>query len=185
MTVYDGQDLGRIRPFTGETAKDRITVMFGQVAKGLRDPLARTLVAEALRGCPERDDWCEIQSIYWLVRRQLRYTGDVRGIDTYQTLRRSWELGIADCDDFTIAYITLLVSAGFRGGAKIIAQDGKVFNHVYTVTEMPRGEAGQVEPNRRIIPLDGTVPSAVPGWEAPKDQRKLERIYWFAEVGMA
>ena len=184
-TGYEGQQLGKIQPFTGASAKDRITVMFMQVAKSIRDPLARTIVADALRGCPERDDWCEVQAIYWAARRQLRYTGDVRGVDTYQTLRRSWELGIADCDDFTIAYIALLVSAGFRAGAKIIAQDGKVFNHVYAVVELPRSEPGENLDNRRIIPLDGTVPSAVPGWEAPKDQRKLEKIFWYAEQGWA
>lgn len=179
MTVLD-QNLGRIQPFSGETALDRIRVMFMQVAKSIRDPLARTIVAEAVRGCPERDDWCEIQALYWAFRNHGRYTGDVRDIDTYQTLRRTWELGIYDCDDATIGLMTLLLSAGFRSGAKIIAQDGKTFNHVYAVVEMPRADV-VTQQNRRLIPLDATVPSAVPGWEAPVSQRKLERILWYSE----
>jgi predicted transglutaminase-like cysteine proteinase len=172
-------NLGKITSFRGETARDRVMTMFIYVAKSLRDPLARTIVADAIRGCPSRDDWCEIQAIYWIVRNHLRYTSDVRDIDTYQTLRRMWTQGIADCDDFTIAYITTLMSAGFRAGAKIIAQDGQVFNHVYAVVEMPKGEVTAA--NRRIVPLDGTVPSAIPGWEPDKSQRKLERIYWYQE----
>lgn len=173
------QNLGRITSFTGETARDRVTAMFRQVAKSIRDPLARTIIAEAVRGCPERDDWCEIQAIYWAFRNHGRYTGDVRDIDTYQTLRRTWELGIYDCDDATIGLMSLLLSAGFRAGAKIIAQDGETFNHVYAVVEMPRNDA--TPQNRRIIPLDATVPYAVPGWEPDPGQRKLERIFWYSE----
>jgi hypothetical protein len=180
MADLTAQNLGRIQPFSGETARDRIVVMFMQVAKSIRDPLARAIVADAVRSCPERDDWCEVQALYWAFRNHGRYTGDVHEIDTYQTLRRTWELGIYDCDDATIGLMALLLSAGFRAGAKIISQDGKVFSHVYAVVELPRGEGSS--PNRKIIPLDATVPSAVPGWEAPKEQRKLERIYWYSEA---
>jgi len=179
MTGYADPQLGRIQPFTGETARDRIDIMFMQVAKSIRDPLARTIIAEAVRGCPERDDWCEVQAIYWAFRNHGRYTGDVRDIDTYQTLRRTWELGIYDCDDATICLMALLLSAGFRAGAKIIAQDGKTFNHVYAVVELPRTDLSKS--NRRIVPLDATVPHAVPGWEAPADQRKAERVMWYSE----
>lgn len=186
MTVYDGQDLGRIRPFTGETAKDRITVMFMQVAKSIRDPYTLTVRSQIARGCPERDDWCMVQGIYWWVRNHIRYTSDIYGIDLYQSFRRSAELGTGDCDDMTIAIMSLLLCAGFRAGAKIISQDGKVYGHVYAVAQMPSGEpVDRNASERRLVPLDATVPSAVPGWEAPKDQRKLERIYWYGERGMS
>jgi len=177
--VESGTSIGSITPFKGSNARDRIVVMFRQVARGIRNPLARTIVAEALQGCPERDDWCEVQALYWAFKNHGRYTGDTRDLDTYQTLMRTWELGIFDCDDATIGLLTLLISSGFRSGAKIIAQDGKTFNHVYAVVELPRNDP---EPrNRRIVPLDATVTTAVPGWEAPADQRKLERIYWYQE----
>lgn len=179
MTEAGVLTLGQVQPFSGKTAKDRVAVMFMQVAKSIRDPLARTIVADAVRGCPERDDWCEVQAIYWAFRNHGRYTGDVREIDTYQTLRRTWELGIYDCDDATIGLMALLLSAGFRAGAKIISQDGKTYNHVYAVVELPRSNVTTF--NRRVIPLDATVPSAVPGWEPPRSQRKLERIFWYSE----
>lgn len=153
--------------------------MFVQVSRSIRDPLTRTVAAEAVRACPERDDWCEVQAIYWTFRNHGRYTGDVREIDTYQTFRRTWELGIYDCDDATIGLMSLLICTGFRAGAKIIAQDGKVFNHVYAVVELPRTDVSKS--NRRIVPLDATVSHAVPGWEPPKSQRPLERIYWYSE----
>jgi hypothetical protein len=153
--------------------------MFQQVAKSIRDPLARTIVAQAVLGCPERDDWCEVQSLYYIFKNHGRYTGDTRDLDTYQTLRRTWEIGIFDCDDACIGLMSLLICAGFRAGAKIIAQDGHSFNHVYAVVELPRNDP---EPEtRRIVPLDATVSYAVPGWEAPADQRKLERIFWYQE----
>jgi hypothetical protein len=173
--------LGSITPFTGSEARDRIGVMFLQVAKGLRDPLTRTLAAQALAGIPSRDDWAEVQAIFWAVKNHVRYTGDTRGLDTYQTLRRTWELGIGDCDDMTIAVMTLAISVGFNSGAKIISEDGTVYTHVYSVVELPREDVDRS--NRRIVPLDATVPTAVPGWEAPPERRRLERIFWYEEQG--
>jgi len=179
MEVFGTDSLGRIWAATGTTAEDRIRVMFTQVAKSIRCPLARTLVAQALQTVPERNDWAEVQALYWLWRQHIRYTGDVRDIDTYQTLRRSWELGIADCDDSTIGIMALLLSAGFRAGAKIISEDGETYGHVYPVTELPR--EGATPSNRKVIALDATVASAYPGWEAPKSHRKLERVFWYSE----
>lgn len=176
------ENLGTIQAFSGSSIRDRIVVMFNQVAKGLRDPLARAVAAEAIRQCPDRDDWCEIQAIYWLFRNHGRYSGDVRNIDTYQTFRRTWELGIYDCDDATIGLMTLLLSVGFQAGAKTIAHNSSQFNHVYAVVEYPRD--GATGNNRKIIPLDATVPRAVPGWEPPKSERKQERVFWYAEQGM-
>jgi transglutaminase-like putative cysteine protease len=180
--VIEGTDnLGTITPFTGEEAIDRIKVMFLYVAKSIRDPLARTILAEAVAGVPERDDWAEVQAVYWYVRKHVRYTGDTRDLDTYQSLRRIWPttgLGIGDCDDFTIAYMSILLSGGYRTGASIISQDGQTYSHVYAVVELPRNDP--TPSNRRIIPLDGTVPSAFPGWEPDKSQRKLERLFWFS-----
>lgn len=171
--------LGSITPFTGNEARDRIGVIFLQVAKSIRDPLARTLAAQAVAGVPARDDWAEVQAIFWLVKQHIRYTGDTRDLDTYQTLRRSWELKIGDCDDMTIAIMSLGIALGFRMGAKIISEDGQVYSHIYAVVELPR--EGATAEDRRIVPLDATVATAVPGWEADKSRRKLERAFWYAE----
>lgn len=171
--------LGSITPFTGSEARDRIGVIFLQVAKSIRDPLARTLAAQAVAGVPSRDDWAEIQAIFWLVKQHVRYTGDTRDLDTYQTLRRTWELKIGDCDDMTIAIMSLGLSLGFRMGAKIISEDGEVYGHIYAVAELPRDNP--TKSDRRIVPLDATVETAVPGWEADKSRRKLERVFWYAE----
>jgi transglutaminase-like putative cysteine protease len=177
--VIEGTDnLGTITPFTGEEAIDRVKVMFLYVYKGLLDPTARVSLAEAVAGVPERDDFAEVSAIYWWVRQRVRYTGDPRDLDQYSTLRRTLELGIGDCDDITIAYCTILAAAGYRVGAKIISQDGESFSHVYAVVELPRNDPTSA--NRRIVPLDGTVPSAFPGWEPDKSQRKLERLFWFS-----
>jgi len=173
-----GQDIGRITVYHGSNVRDRVRVMFLSVAKSIRDPLARTILADCVRDCPERDEWCEVQAIYWYFRNHLRYTGDTREIDTYHTLRRSVELGIADCDCYTIALMSVLISGGYRAGAKTISQDGKSFNHVYAVVELPK-ETNEF--SRRIIGLDGTVSEAYPGWEPPGSMRKLERIFWYSE----
>lgn len=175
------QNLGRITPYNGKTVEDRIYIMFMQVAKSIRDPLARTLYAQATSGCPERDDWCEVQAVYWFVRNHLRYTGDVRGLDTYQSLARSWQLRAADCDDFSIVYNAILTSGGFRTGVMIVAHDGATYNHVLGVVELPRNEAR--DGTRHILGLDGTVPNATPGWFPPGFKNMKPRIFWYGEKG--
>jgi hypothetical protein len=98
--------LGSMTLMTGKQVEDRIRVMFQQVAKSIRDPLARTLAAQMIRqaDCPAQNrspiskvkiDECQIKALYWGVKRNGMYIGDVRDIDTYQTVRRSLELGMA------------------------------------------------------------------------------------------
>lgn len=232
-TTVDGMPaqrnpLGKIKVLSGAQMQDRLRVMFGQVQKSIRDPMTRTLAVQMIldAGCPGQNqgpydknaiDECEIAAIYWGFKNGGRYTGDIWGIDTYQTLARTAALGqvpspllasvvpvyrsqvragldanlrgfgmaeepqsqtfIFDCDDATIALMALLMSVGFRAGAKVVSADGTNFAHVYAVVETPKFDTG----TRKIVPLDATEHEAYPGWEPPKAYRRAERIYWYAE----
>lgn len=180
MNATWSTQLGKITPYKGTTEVDRVKLLFRQVAKSIRDPLARTLFAEATQGVPERDEQAEIEAVFYFVKSHLRYTGDVRDLDTFQVLVRTWALGIADCDDFTGAYCSILISGGYRCGAMILAQDGKSYNHVLEVTEVPRNDV--TDANRRIIALDGTVPEAYPGWLPVGHDKMLPKIFWYQEA---
>lgn len=222
--------LGRMRILSGSQVDDRIKVMFGQVYKSIRHPLTRTLAVQMVlaAGCPGQNqgpydkkkiDECQVQAIYDACKSNGVYMGDIRDLDTYQTVQRTTELGMTpspilaavvpqfrsqikqmyeadlrgllgtdpnpqqtaqfvfDCDDGTILMDALLISIGFRAGAKTISEDGRVFGHVYPVVELPRYVAGP----RSIVPLDLTEYEAYPGWEPPKSQRRAERIFWYTE----
>ena len=173
--------LGKITEYKGTTEVDRVKLLFRQVAKSIRDPLARTLFAEATQGCPERDEQAEVEAVFYFVKSRLRYTGDVRGLDTYTSLRRSIELGIGDCDCGAIAICSILISGGYRCGVMILAQDGVTYNHVLACAEVPRNDV--TESNRRIVALDWTVPEAYPGWLPAGHESMKPRLFWYAESG--
>lgn len=101
----NGGPYGTMQSWTGNQIRDRIRTMFGQVHKSLRDPATRTITVNMILeyGCPAQNqvDWpkieidkCEIAAIYWGYKLNSRYTGDVWGLDTYQTLGRSALLGM-------------------------------------------------------------------------------------------
>ena len=96
--------LGVIRTWTGNEIRDRIRAMFGMVYKSVRSPLTRTMAVQMIReaGVPGQNqvnwpkveiDKAELQAIYNSCKTHGRYTGDIRGVDTYQTLPRSLALG--------------------------------------------------------------------------------------------
>jgi hypothetical protein len=130
MTSYR---LGTIQSWTGDEIRDRIKLMFGQVYKSLRWPATRTIAVQMILeyGCPGQNvvDWpkieidkCEVAAIYWGYKLNSRYTGDVFGIDTYQTLERSAVLGMRPSP------VLASVVPQFRGQMKQwFAQDRAMF----------------------------------------------------------
>ena len=168
--------LGKITAYKGRNEVDRVKLLFRQVVKSLYDPLARTLFAEAVQGCEARNSLCEIEAVYWYVKNHVRYTGDTRSLDQMQSLRRTMELGIGDCDCSSIAVCALLSAGGHRCGVMILAEGGEEWTHVLPVVEYP---VNDVTPqNRRIIALDTTVPEAYPGWLPAGHEKMKPRIFW-------
>jgi hypothetical protein len=181
-----------LREWTGSSLRDRIDLMTQQVYKSIRDPLTHVVLAQMLRACPERDDMCDLHSIFDNFKSRYRYTPDVREIDTFFTLRRMWELGggdpngnlnsgmwHGDCDDAAGAIVALTTVAGFKSGFKVIAPDGKVYSHVYAVAEIPRTPKKSVTP--KIIPMDATVRQFGLGQEPDSRYTRVHKIYWYAE----
>ena len=95
--------VGTIRVWSGKTVEDRVRLMFGQVWKSIRWPQTRTIAVQMIlnAGCPSQNqggydrvaiDECQIAAVFDAFKNSGYYLGDVFGIDTYQTLRRTMEL---------------------------------------------------------------------------------------------
>ncbi len=124
--------------------------------------------ADAQSTCRMRDYVCEVNAIWNFVVLNLRYTQDQAGEDTYQTLRASLEAGAGDCDDMTVAFATLLKAVGFESViARIISLEGRSWDHVYPVVNVPR---------HGWMALDATERGKLPGWEyrAAAERRDFE-----------
>jgi len=91
--------------------------------------------------------------------RGLRYTSETVGLDSYQTLARSVELGVGDCDDHSVAHATLLKRLGFQVAFKVIAPTGKQWGHVYAMVGWPR------RTTRSWLALDTTEARSFVGWD--------------------
>lgn len=89
-----------LRAHSVHTLEDRIKILRQLVWSpngGARDPLLRNLGLQVTRHCPARDDMCELRAIFDFITKNVRYTGDITGKDTFQTAFRTLQFGGGDC----------------------------------------------------------------------------------------
>lgn len=134
----------------GEAAFDRNSPPFGSV----RDPEMRRIGLAAVEVCKARDDRCELMAIFDFVKRNIRYTGDVRDKDTFQSGYRTMQMAGGDCDDHAILCAVLAKVNGFEPKFRITSNYGTSWDHIYCVVGLPK-----LEP-RSYIALDTTLPGS-------------------------
>ena len=152
-------------PYAGDL--DRQKVLADLVVKYSAHPQIRELAAKLVRNCPDYNSRCELERIYNFVKNNIRYTEDVAYIDSYHSPLKILELGIADCDDFTILIDSLLAAIGWTVGARIISTEkNKPYHHIYSIVVFPKSCPIQFKNNKAylpdkcmLIPLDASVKS--------------------------
>ena len=145
--------------------EDRLQIIADLVEEGSQDPVIRETAINILKAynVPGKDELGEIKAIFDWVQKNIRYTKDITGRDTYHTARRILELGIADCDDFTILLNSFLASIGYEVGARIISsKPDKPFHHIYSLVKL----------KGKWIPLDPTNKSFKVGQEYKYAKKK-------------
>jgi transglutaminase-like putative cysteine protease len=111
-------------------------------------PWAREKVAEITRHCKSRDNMCEAQAIYSAVRKHVRYTGDVgpikfpdgtvEPIDYFQSAKRTWDMGMGDCDDHVALIAVLLSVIGITARLRVTAPSKRGdWEHIYPIAGLP------------------------------------------------
>jgi hypothetical protein len=156
--------------------EDRIRRIFRAVTLGVVDPGARMLVAEGVKGCKGRDEWCEAETGYAVLRELIAYRNDPAGLDLFQTLRRSIETRAGDCGSFTVAMDTWLSMLGYPCGACVIAQ-GEDWDHVYAIGMVPK--KGRLGKTTKRVAFDLSEPGVPPGWEPQGWRYRMKRDYWY------
>lgn len=131
----------------------RIALLRQNVAKSIRDPeISRQLGLGITRACPWRDDRCELEAIWYFMHRNIRYTGDIQGYDTFQTARRTLQYRGGDCDDGFTLVTTLGLGNGFPMKGRITKNvAGGPWAHIYPLAGVPRNAP------RVWVPLDWTL----------------------------
>jgi len=103
----DGEMRTTLRQSRDMPIEERIATIQELIEKSIQDPQMRKLALQITARCPERDGECEARAIYDYVKRNVRYTGDVapikwrsgeiEGVDLYQSARRTTEFRGGDC----------------------------------------------------------------------------------------
>jgi transglutaminase-like putative cysteine protease len=142
---------------------ESVEVIKRLIDEGKRDIIIRTLGEKITQYLPPKDYKREVAAVYNFVVRRLRYTKDIHKVETVHRardlLRRHRKA--ADCDDFVILTGALLQAIGHPVRIVIIGSnffDKEDYSHIYIQTYV----------NKSWVALDGSVPGAKVGWEAPK-----------------
>jgi len=140
-------------------------------------PLVRETAALEIAECADRDDLCEIESIFNAVkygghskplRNGLKYVADPRWADHFTAPSRILEqlsrgVNMGDCDDQAMLLMALLGAIGFKTGARAWGRKKGSYSHVYAVVAYPK----RIGRNPSVLGLDTTVKESHVGWEPP------------------
>ena len=83
---------GRLRRKTISGLSAKIEEIKKLIHEGKQDPKIYRLTRQVLQVTPARNGEMEARAIFNWVRKNIRYTGDVKGLDTFQRARRTVEL---------------------------------------------------------------------------------------------
>lgn len=72
----------------------------------------RIIAQKAVSNLPEKNYTAEAKRLHQIIRDNIRYIKDVRGVETIQTPIQTIKLGSGDCDDKSVLVASLLESIG-------------------------------------------------------------------------
>lgn len=141
---------------------ESVEVIKNLIKEGRKDYVIRRVAEKIIQYIPPKDYNREVKAVYNFVTRRLRYTKDINQVETVHRARDllRWHRKAADCDDFVILTGALLEALGHPVRLVIIGNNYSNkddFSHIYL----------QVSVKNKWISLDGSVPGAAVGWEAP------------------
>lgn len=151
--------IGRI-PSGREGIKATLHAMSRLTRAFKKDAGIRELAASLIRDLPQYDTAGAVRALHAFVRDHIRYTSDIRGVETLQTPRATLELRIGDCDDKSTLLAALLESIG-RPTRFVAVGFGEGGGHSHVLVEVRAGRSGWV-PLETIKPVEaGWGPAGV------------------------
>lgn len=127
-----------------------------------KDAGVREVAGSLVRDLPQYDTMGEIRALHAFVRDSIRYTGDIRGVETLQTPKATLELGVGDCDDKSLLLAALLLSINRPARFVAVGLNGGGLSHVLVETRF----------GKSWMPLE-TIRPVEPGWFPPNVTSKM------------
>jgi transglutaminase-like putative cysteine protease len=178
ITVRTAKGPVRLRTHTIHGLDDRMKYLRELVEKGKRDPavfeFARNAVNKKCGGSwcvSEKDNAGEAKALFEAVRKNVRYTSDIAGIDTYQKPSHTLRFKTGDCDDLATLACASAATLGLPCRFKVIRTKGAPdWNHIYAQIGFPRRDP------KKWVSFDASVNMPF-GWEAPANMVEASRIF--------
>jgi len=99
-------------------------------------PAVRELAMHLTSNLPEKNWSLQAAAVHAFVRDRIRYTRDVRGVETLQTPIQTLRLGQGDCDDKSMLVAALLESIGHPTRFVAVGFTPGTFSHVFPQTKI-------------------------------------------------
>jgi hypothetical protein len=159
--------LGRLP--SGDAGTHKTLAIMQQLARAgaLRRDVRETAIGIVRHaGTAPHDTHGELAALFAFVRDQVRFTGDIAGVETLQAPHYTLRVMAGDCDDRAVLLVALARSIGLNASLRfrVIAANPSrpgTFSHVYVVANV-RGQD---------VALDPTYSTSRPGWQHPGPSR--------------
>jgi len=178
VTIQTAAGPVRMRTYPIRNLDERIVRLRKLVEDGKRDPAVYIFARQAVnKRCgntwctPEKNSLAEAKALFQAIRKAVRYTSDIRNIDSYQRPGKTLQLRTGDCDDYSTLTCASASSIGLPCRLKVIRTRGAPeWNHIYAEIGFPRQRP------TKWVPFDASVPMPF-GWEAPKQYVEAVRVF--------
>lgn len=142
--------------------RDTLRIMSRAVSRGKKHPVIRELALNIIRNIPGKNYPAEVRAIHNWVQTNIRYTRDVKGVETIQFPWVTVDIGQGDCDDHAVLVASLLEAVGASTRFNAIGRQKGRCEHVLTETRLGKG----------WVTVETTEPVNV-GWIPPGVQTRL------------
>lgn len=168
----------RLRTYPIRNLNDRIKRLRDRIEEGKRDPMVYEFARRAVnKRCgsqwcvPEKDTLGELRALFAAIRNNVRYTSDIRGVDSYQNPGKTLMLNGGDCDDYSTLSCSTAASIGIPCRLKVIrTRDSGDWNHIYAQMGLPRQRP------MHWVSFDASVNKPF-GWEAPPQMVAASKVF--------
>ena len=138
--------------------RETLAMMVNIVKQYRKNPEIRALAETIIEDAPQKDAVAEVRAIFDWVNNNVRYTQDVRDVETLKTPDGTIMSGHGDCDDQATLLATLVETVGYAARFVAIGMaEPNSFEHVYA----------EVKLGTTWVALDTTEPNPM-GWK-PKN----------------
>jgi transglutaminase-like putative cysteine protease len=137
------------------------------------EPIVRQTIENLLSNTQEKNWIAEIETLTNFVKKSIRYTRDIEGVEYVKTPLRHLHnlmdsgLSYGDCDDMSLLLATLLGSAGYKARFVIVRTPGNPYpsyNHIYVEAFEPK--------SKKWVALDATMKDRSFDWQPTALMRK-------------